>query len=100
MDVDYLIVGAGFAGASTAYNLKKRAKAAPEAPRVVVVEREPLPGAHSSGRNAAQVRRHLDNPVMAELVHRGADLLAAGELAEFRRTGSMLIGLAPGGSAG
>jgi len=93
MDVDYLIVGAGFAGASTAHSIKQPTGASPEAPRVVVVEKEPLPGVHSSGRNAAQIRRRLDNPAMAELARRGADILACGELAEFRRTGSVLIGL-------
>ena len=43
---DFLIIGAGIAGASTAYWL------APHA-RVTVLEREQLPGYHSTGRSAA-----------------------------------------------
>ncbi|MDO5654363.1 MAG: FAD-binding oxidoreductase [Brachymonas sp.] len=45
--VDYLIVGAGIAGASAAYWL------APHG-RVTVLERESQPGYHSTGRSAAQ----------------------------------------------
>lgn len=45
-DTDFLIVGAGIAGASTAYWL------APHG-RVVVLERESQPGYHSTGRSAA-----------------------------------------------
>ncbi|MHC4091927.1 MAG: FAD-dependent oxidoreductase, partial [Planctomycetota bacterium] len=92
--IDYLIVGAGLAGAATAYQLKQRAGTGPgPAPRVVVVEKESLPGVHSSGRNAAQVRRHLDDPALAELTRQGADVLASGRLADFRRSGSVLVGL-------
>src|SRR6266581_2902856 len=43
---DFLIIGGGIAGASVAYWL------APHA-RVVVLEREPQPGYHSTGRSAA-----------------------------------------------
>jgi D-arginine dehydrogenase len=43
---DFLIIGAGIAGASTGYWL------APHA-RVIVLEREQLPGYHSTGRSAA-----------------------------------------------
>lgn len=44
---DYVVVGAGIAGASVAYRLSQRGKA------VVVLERESQPGYHSSGRSAA-----------------------------------------------
>lgn len=44
--VDFLVVGAGMAGASTAYFLAPRGK-------VVVLERESQPGYHSTGRSAA-----------------------------------------------
>ena len=43
---DFLIIGAGIAGASTGYWL------APHA-RIIVLEREQLPGYHSTGRSAA-----------------------------------------------
>jgi D-arginine dehydrogenase len=45
-NADFIVVGAGIAGASVAYWL------APHA-RVVVLEREPQPGYHSTGRSAA-----------------------------------------------
>ena len=94
MDIDYLIVGAGLAGACTAYQLGRRARATPgAAPRVVVVEKEAQAGVHSSGRNAAQVRLRIEDPAIADLTHRGADLLVRDRLAEFRRTGSVLIGM-------
>ncbi|CAB5525219.1 Monomeric sarcosine oxidase [Pseudomonas putida] len=43
---DYIIVGAGIAGASTGYWLAAHG-------RVLVLEREPQPGYHSTGRSAA-----------------------------------------------
>jgi D-arginine dehydrogenase len=46
MDVDFIIVGAGIAGASIAYWLSRSA-------RVLVLEREAQPGYHSTGRSAA-----------------------------------------------
>jgi D-arginine dehydrogenase len=46
VDQDFIVIGGGIAGASVAYWL------APHA-RVVVLEREPQPGYHSTGRSAA-----------------------------------------------
>ena len=46
MDTDFLIVGAGMAGASLAYFLAQHA-------RVIVLERESQPGYHTTGRSAA-----------------------------------------------
>jgi len=43
---DYLIIGGGIAGASAGYWLSRHA-------RVIVLERESLPGYHSTGRSAA-----------------------------------------------
>lgn len=48
--VDFLIIGAGIAGASVAWQLADRA--APAA-RVLLLEREPQPGYHTTGRSAA-----------------------------------------------
>jgi D-arginine dehydrogenase len=48
---DAVIVGAGFAGAATAYHLTRRGL------KVILLEQEDLPGRHSSGRNAAVARR-------------------------------------------
>lgn len=46
MDCDFLIVGAGMAGASAGYELAPRG-------RVILLEREDQPGYHSTGRSAA-----------------------------------------------
>jgi D-arginine dehydrogenase len=43
---DYLIIGAGIAGASTGYFLASHGK-------TILLEREQLPGYHSTGRSAA-----------------------------------------------
>jgi D-arginine dehydrogenase len=48
VDVDCVVIGAGIAGTSVGYFL------APHA-RIVVLEREPQPGYHSTGRSAAMV---------------------------------------------
>src|SRR5262245_52239243 len=45
-DTDALVIGAGIAGTSTAYFLSQYAT-------VRVLEREPYPGMHSTGRSAA-----------------------------------------------
>ena len=44
--VDFLVVGAGMAGASVAHGLSAHG-------RVVVLEREAQPGYHTTGRSAA-----------------------------------------------
>lgn len=46
MEYDFIVVGAGMAGASVAYELADTA-------RVCLIEREPLPGHHATGRSAA-----------------------------------------------
>lgn len=59
MDCDFLIVGAGIAGASAGYELAGRG-------RVVVLERESQPGYHSTGRSAAMYIESYGNaPVRA-----------------------------------
>ncbi|MCP3959275.1 MAG: FAD-binding oxidoreductase [bacterium] len=55
--VDVLIVGAGFAGAATAFHLSRRF-----AGRIALVEREKTPGAHASGRNASLFRQSVADP--------------------------------------
>ena len=45
-EADFLVVGAGIAGASVGYWLARNAK-------VIVLERESQPGYHSTGRSAA-----------------------------------------------
>lgn len=60
MDCDFLIVGAGIAGASVAYFL------APHG-RVVLLEREAQPGWHSTGRSAALYMASYGTPQVRAL---------------------------------
>ncbi len=85
---EYVIVGAGFAGASTAWHLRQRG-----VQDVLVLEREATPGVHSSGRNACLIREHVQDETWQPLTRAGAAFLRRGELAPYDRHGSLLIGL-------
>jgi glycine/D-amino acid oxidase-like deaminating enzyme len=88
---EVVVIGAGFAGAATA-----RALVARGVRRVTVVEAEPTPGQHSSGKNAAIARRVIEDAVLAQLATESlAEIvgLEGGRL--FERTGGLLIGLEP-----
>ncbi len=58
--VDYVVVGAGIAGASVAFELSKHSK-------VVLVEREYQPGYHATGRSAAVFTEIYGNAVIRAL---------------------------------
>ena len=87
-DVDILIVGAGLAGAATAHHLARKTRRS-----LLVVEREAVPGVHSSGRNAAIVRERPEDVALAGMMREGAAALRDGRLAAFDRRGLMLLGL-------
>jgi glycine/D-amino acid oxidase-like deaminating enzyme len=87
LDADYIIVGAGLAGAATAYHLRRLGET-----RVAVLERELAPGSHSSGRNAALVRARVEDEAIQPVVAEGARFIAESDAAPFRRTGSLLLG--------
>ena len=59
-DCDFLIIGAGIAGASAAYELAPHGK-------VVLLEAEAAPGYHSTGRSAAQFLETYGNAVVRGL---------------------------------
>lgn len=84
----FVIVGAGLAGASTAFHLKRRGVA-----DVVLLEREGVAGVHSSGRNASLLRERVDHADLQALATEGAAALRSGDLGLFRRNGSVLLGL-------
>ena len=67
---DFLVVGAGMAGASAAYWLAERG-------RVVVLEREDMPGYHSTGRSAAMYMETYGGPLTKGLAVTGRSFLAA-----------------------
>lgn len=92
---DCVIIGAGFAGAATAYHLTQRGVT-----DIVILEQESIPGFHSSGRNAAMVRQCVPDADLAVLARDGAAFLSAlpedwPEPVAFRRNGSLLLGSGP-----
>jgi len=87
VSTNILIVGAGLAGASTAYHLQRSSDL-----RVLIVEQESVAGVHSSGRNAALLRAQIDEPDLSPLAEEGAAFLRQGELAGFDNCGLMLLG--------
>jgi D-arginine dehydrogenase len=89
---DAVVVGAGFAGAATAYHLARRGLK-----NVVLLEQEDLPGRHSSGRNAAVARRLVATPDHLPLALEGVKFMESppddfppGRY--FERTGSVMLG--------
>ncbi len=96
---DVVIVGAGFAGAATAYFLARRGVR-----NVVLVEREKIPGKHASGRNAALAFTALEDAAEARLAREGLEFLRQppAEFTDqelFRATGSLLVSSHPEGAS-
>jgi len=88
--VDVLIVGAGFAGAATAYHLSRRFGGS-----IVVVEQEKTPGAHASGRNASMLRQSETDPaIRAAAVASRAAYERLGDRVGYEPVGSLLLGSA------
>jgi len=87
---DTVIIGAGFAGLSTAYHLSKRGRKS-----VLVIEQDKKLGGHSSGRNAGMIRQAVEDPVLARLAIDGRKRLSreAGRWkgVSFRSNGSLLL---------
>jgi len=57
---DFLVIGAGIAGASAAYELAAHG-------RVALLERESMPGYHSTGRSAAVLTENYGNKIVRQL---------------------------------
>jgi len=72
LEVDVVVIGAGFAGASTAAALTRAGLT-----KGLILEAEPLPGSHASGRNAAMARQLEANPALLKLAVEGVRLLQA-----------------------
>lgn len=85
----FLIIGAGMAGASAAYELAAHGD-------VIVLERESAVGYHSTGRSAAQFFEIYGNPAIQRLTRASRALLehppaCFGEHSPLRPRGAMLI---------
>ena len=92
----YVIVGAGFAGAATAYQLARRGIG-----DVLVLEQESVPGFHASGRNAAMLRQCVAEPDLTKLALDGATFICNlptdwPEPVSFKNNGSLLLGSGAG----
>ncbi|MFQ5850559.1 MAG: NAD(P)/FAD-dependent oxidoreductase [Candidatus Binatia bacterium] len=88
----YVIIGAGFAGAATAYHLARSG-----ASGIVILEQEGIAGVHSSGRNASMVRQVISEPSIAALAQEGAAFLRNLPAdwpvpVNFAQNGSLLLG--------
>jgi glycine/D-amino acid oxidase-like deaminating enzyme len=89
------IIGAGLAGAATAFWLTQRGVR-----DVLLLEQEAAPGVHASGRNAAMVRQVVPDPEVASMARQGAAFIRQVAEAQPRRTlfsqtGSLLLGCGP-----
>jgi len=88
----YVIIGAGFAGAATAYHLARRGVR-----EIIILEQEGMAGVHSSGRNASMVRQVVPEPSVMALAREGAAFLSnlPSEWplpVSFQKNGSLLLG--------
>ncbi len=88
MKTDIVIVGAGFAGASTAFHLSQHFSGS-----ILLIEKEECPGFHASGRNASQLRQSTTNRDIRRVLaasHQAYDRLR--EEVGFQSHGSLLLG--------
>lgn len=96
IDYQYVIIGAGFAGAATAYYMACRGVKG-----ILLLEQEAIPGFHSSGRNAAMIRQCVSDPVLAQMARDGAAFLCNlppnwPVPVQFKQNGSLLLGSGEG----
>jgi len=87
MKTDILIVGAGFAGASTAYHLSRQS-----ARSIIIADKEEVPGFHASGRNASLLMQGAEIPDIRTLIMRSRKALELIPGAVLDSNGSILLG--------
>ena len=63
-----IIIGAGMAGAATAYFLARKGSR-----NIVILEKEKIAGAQSTGRNAAILRTMIPNPLLNRIARQSAE---------------------------
>ncbi len=85
--VDVLIVGAGFAGAATAYHLSQSSGGT-----IAVLEKEETPGVHASGRNASLFRQSSADPEIHRATAAGREAYRRlGREIDFQEVGSLVL---------
>src|SRR5512145_1109624 len=87
MKTDILIVGAGFAGASTAYHLSRQS-----ARSIIIADKEEVPGFHASGRNASLLMQGAEVPDIRTLIVRRRKAFQLLPGAVLDSNGSILLG--------
>ncbi len=92
----YVIIGAGFAGAATAYHLARRG-----VKDILILEQERVAGVHSSGRNASMIRQVVPEPAIMRLAKDGAAFLRSlpadwPVAVSYQQNGSLLLGSGEG----
>lgn len=86
--VDILIIGAGFAGASTAFHLTRTSDLS-----VLIVEKEELPGFHASGRNASLLLQSVAEPEVRRMLASSCQhYIELADQVGFEPNGSLLLG--------
>jgi glycine/D-amino acid oxidase-like deaminating enzyme len=84
---DVLIIGAGFAGAAAALHLADGSERS-----ILLIEREEVPGAHASGRNACLVRQSVEDAALRQVAAASQSYFAEHRLeVGFRPSGSLLL---------
>jgi D-arginine dehydrogenase len=86
---DILIVGAGFAGAATAFHLSRLTDRA-----ILLVDREEIPGFHASGRNASLLMQSAESPAIKKLIISSQQAYQSHLGSALHTTGSFLLGSA------
>ena len=87
MESEVIIIGAGVLGVSLAYHLGNLGV------RTTVLERESVPAAHASGKNAGMVRQLYHHPQLTEWAAKSIALWPEPLKALcFRKTGSFILG--------
>jgi D-arginine dehydrogenase len=87
-ETEILIVGAGFAGAATAYHLSREYKG-----RILLVDKEKKAGTHASGRNASLLfQPSAPDPIRELLIRSRHAYEGLRKEIDFRQNGSLLLG--------
>ncbi|MFB3904887.1 MAG: NAD(P)/FAD-dependent oxidoreductase [Acidobacteriota bacterium] len=87
MKTNILIVGAGFAGAATAYHLSRLTDQS-----ITILEQEEIPGFHASGRNASLLMQSAENRDIRRLIVASRSAYATIENLTLSSAGSLLLG--------